>query len=215
MGSQPPSRTDASPPRLDDLGAHVPVYPIARVPAARLHPGASPEDPDIVVIMQPPLVPHPSPEETATSPELRFQDRNEETAQDERLCMQAWVLCAAVCFPLVFASWLLLVPYLVHGAIPPGGGQMRTLPTYPSQTVPAPTFSMTSPTASFPATTFTIPSHSSPSLPPSAFTVPSYVPFFSAHTCANAYSAILSGANVSFAINHGDITFNNGSSVII
>ncbi|KAL1481779.1 hypothetical protein MTO96_034176 [Rhipicephalus appendiculatus] len=79
---------------------------------------------DILLVLRPP-----EPEEltedaddkvqtASLTPDLEFrQGGNEERAEmpsDERVCLQLWVLWAALTLPLLFSMWLFLVPFVVN-----------------------------------------------------------------------------------------------------
>ncbi|KAH7933483.1 hypothetical protein HPB49_013175 [Dermacentor silvarum] len=80
----------------------------------------SPPAREIVLVLRPPAPadPPPSPDQaTILTPAQQFQLRDregEQTPQDERFCIQLWVLWAALTLPLVFSMWLFLLPFLIN-----------------------------------------------------------------------------------------------------
>ncbi|KAH7933482.1 hypothetical protein HPB49_013174 [Dermacentor silvarum] len=75
---------------------------------------------EIVLVLRPPVPANPaqSPDQsTMPTPDQQFQlqhSEEDETPQDERFCIQLWVLWAALTLPLVFSMWLFLVPFLIN-----------------------------------------------------------------------------------------------------
>ncbi|XP_065295466.1 uncharacterized protein [Dermacentor albipictus] len=70
------------------------------------------------------------------SPERRAVLPDQETPEEERLCMRSWAVCAAAMAPVVFSTWMLLLPFVFRG----NGTVVRLppLPAQPSATSPGP-----------------------------------------------------------------------------
>ncbi|KAL1442230.1 hypothetical protein MTO96_007852 [Rhipicephalus appendiculatus] len=52
------------------------------------------------------------------SPERRASLGPGETPEEERQCKRSWALCAAAMAPVMFSTWMLLLPFLFRGNVP-------------------------------------------------------------------------------------------------
>ncbi|KAL3216722.1 hypothetical protein MRX96_051139, partial [Rhipicephalus microplus] len=52
------------------------------------------------------------------SPERRASMGPGETPEEERQCKRSWALCAAAMAPVMFSTWMLLLPFMFHSNVP-------------------------------------------------------------------------------------------------
>ncbi|XP_075727878.1 uncharacterized protein LOC142769011 [Rhipicephalus microplus] len=103
------------------------------------------------------------------SPERRASMGPGETPEEERQCKRSWALCAAAMAPVMFSTWMLLLPFMFHSNVPvvqlpsspplpepsattSGGPSEETAAPEP-KTVPLPTLSPTKGSTRSPTTT--------------------------------------------------------------
>ncbi|KAH6924264.1 hypothetical protein HPB50_014533 [Hyalomma asiaticum] len=96
------------------------------------------------------------------SPERRAALPAPETPEEERLCLRSWALCAAAMAPVMFSTWMLMLPFLFRSNVT--NIQMPPLPT-PAASSRRPTVATATPHLPIPQPTPGRPAPTTPTIP--------------------------------------------------